>query len=93
MAEEYMSQARKQAEDYKWLLKSIGSMQKHSSIQNANNAYINTNYSPMHTPRPRISYLVNTACFCLNNEYLTRQNNEENNKVLTELGFIKVLEN
>ena len=92
MAEEYMSKARKQAEDYKWLLKSFGSMQKHSSVETANNAYINLNYSPLHTPRPRISYLENTACFCKDNEYLTRQNNAENNKALVELGFIKVLE-
>jgi len=93
MAEEYMFKARKQTEDYKWLLKSIGKWEKYSSIEIANNAYINTNYSPMHTPRPRISYLENTACFCLNNEYITMRNNEENVKALTELGFIKVLEN
>jgi len=93
MAEEYMSKARKQAEDYKWLLRVIEKDVKYSSIETANNAYINLNYSPMHTPRPRISYLENTVCFYRNGEYRTARNNEENVKAYTELGFINVLEN
>jgi len=93
MAEEYMSKAKKQAEDYKFLLRSIETIQKYSSIEIANNAYINLNYSPLHTPRPRISYLENTVCFCRNGEYRTARNNAENIRAYTELGFIKVLEN
>jgi len=93
MAEQYMFQAKKQTEDYKFLLKCIEAIEKYPSIEIANNVYINLNYSPLHTPRPRISYLENTACFCRNGEYRTARNNEENNKAYTELGFIKVREN
>jgi len=93
MAEEYMFKARKQAEDYKWLLRVIEKDIKYPSIETANNAYININYSPLHSPRPRISYLENTVCCCRNGEYLTMRNNAENNKAMVELGFVKVKEN
>jgi hypothetical protein len=92
-AEEYMTKARRQAENHKHLLKSFELMQKHSSVELANDAYVNLNYSPLHTPRPRISYLENTACYCRNGEYVTRMNTEENNRALTELNFTKVIEN